>query len=839
MLAVRPPANLLSVSAPSAPNRKARRQAARRAATVGAYGGIALAAWLTGAVAAGHGVAAADDSTGSSSSASSRDGSNAGPRSTGHANTRASRVAKPAAASSTPAASSSTTKRSRGALTTSSNAVSAPAPTVSAVTNTGTSTASTQTARSTARAVAAIHPSAAASVPAALTANATTFRPLQGLNALVVKLTNPFLKPPPKTPGPIVPLIWSVMGAVREDLFNQAPTIAFDGSASTQTGQTVSGNLGGIDPEGDALTYTVTQAPKYGKLTIDQATGNFTYTPDQINYTDAQVDSWTVSVTDGKFNILMPLSSRTSSADEGATVLSPQATRVILNVSSQVSSPDGARFAPDGTTLLFAGTPVAGGRSEIWSMSASDTDGSTVQCITCGVSTSITNNLRKPVPTDDGSGRILMQSVPVAGGRYTHVVYQPAVGQPGDPDYVAASLIPVITPAGGSTAIDPQREMRISPDGQYVLFSQIVLGAGNNITAIPIVGKLDLSTNATTGAPEYHVDDARVVYPVGEGKQWTPDGKGVIILGGQYEGGNVDDIVVDVATGQVTRMTGNLDYDEDTDMSPNLQWIAIGSTRGFDALTPMSRIVRPALLPAYVQGSVYNAWAGNLKTVTYPNGTGINVSNQEWLVAIQDDLNRVNGIPLFVNGDGYTARSMPSFNADGTSVAFWERSITDPTDTRLVIANLKYTTSVGTVQGGLTTSNPDWAPKLATYKAGPAPLPPVGAYLGAGGGTAYVTEAPDPVINGNTLRTVTYTNYVNDEGMILNGTESTSTNATQASIVYKANIGVTGSHTGSLTADATINKLTTTITGTISSTLDGDTQVLLDPAVVIGAQLGA
>ncbi|ULN42509.1 hypothetical protein MI149_05155 [Mycolicibacterium crocinum] len=652
------------------------------------------------------------------------------------------------------------------------------------------------------------------------------------LNGIVTSLLNPFLKPAPTNSGPIVPIIWTALGTVRRDLFNQAPTIGTP-STTVQTGQTVTGNIGATDIEGDPLKYTVTQGPKYGTVTIDQATGNFTYTPDDINYNAAQTDSFTISVTDGKFNVLMPFSSRTVSASSSLTVLSPQATRVILNVPSTITSPQIPRFSPDGKSLYFAGTPVAGGRSELYMMSADDTDGSTVTCVTCGVSTSITNDLRKPVPTADGSGRIVLQSVNPATGSYTNVVYQPAT------DTASASLIPIITPASGSTAIDKQREMRISPDGKYVLFSQIQLGTGNLITAVPIVGKLNLTTNATTGAPEYHIDDARVVYPVGEGKQWTPDGKGVIILGGQYESGNVDDVVVDLATGNVTRLTGNLDYDEDVDMSPNQQWIAICSTRGLDALTPMTRIDRPALLPAYIQGSVYNAYAGKLATADYPSGTGINVSNQEWLVAVEDDLKGENGIPLFVTGDGYTARSMPSWNADGTSVAFWERSITDPSDTRLVITNLKYTTSVGTVQGDRVTPNADWAPALSTYKAGPAPLPPVGAYTSQYGGTAYVSEAPDTTIAGNTIRTVTYTNYVNSEGMILNGTESTSTGASQASIVYKANIVVTGDHTGSLTANATINKLTTTITGTISSTLDGNTQVLLDPTKVIDDQLSA
>ncbi|MBB3605357.1 Tol biopolymer transport system component [Mycolicibacterium sp. BK556] len=776
----------------------------RGAAKVGAYGGIAVAAWLAGSVATGHGVASADatGTSSGSSSASSAGGSasggsstaHAGPRSTGTAKARGTRAAKPAA-------------------------------TAKAGDSTGTAAATTVTVPAAPKLKATSPRTAVSSVPAAVSAPVVTPNPLGLLNSAVTSLLNPFLKPAPTNSGPIVPIIWSALGAVRRDVFNQAPTIGTP-TTTVQTGQTVTGNVGATDAEGDALKYTVTQGPKYGTLTIDQATGNFTYTPDDINYSAAQTDSFTISVTDGKFNVLMPFSSRTASASSSLTVLSPEATRVILNLPATITNPTIPRFAPDGKTLMFSATPVAGGRTEIYSISADDTDGSTVTCVTCGVTPS-EGNLGKSTYTSDGSGRFLVE----APGHWD--VYQPAT------ETSAAALIPIITPPSGSTAVDKQREMRISPDGKYVMFSQIQLGTGNLITAVPIVGKLVLSANATTGAPEYHIEDARVVYPVGEGKQWTPDGKGVIILAGRYESGNVDDVVVDLATGNVTRLTGNLDYDEDVDMSPNQQWIAICSTRGLDALTPMTRIDRPALLPADIQGAVYTAYAGGLATPDYPSGTGINVSNQEWLVAIDDDLKGENGIPLFVTGDGYTARSMPSWNADGTSVAFWERNISDATDTRLVVTNLKYTTSVGTVQGDLVTPNADWAPALATYKAGAAPLPPVGAYTSQYGGTAYVSEAPDPTTAGNTIRTVTYTNYVNKEGMILNGTESTSAGASQASIVYKANIIVTGDHTGSLTANATINKLTRTITGTISSTLDGDTQVLLDPTKVIDDQLSA
>jgi WD40 repeat protein len=193
--------------------------------------------------------------------------------------------------------------------------------------------------------------------------------------------------------------------------------------------------------------------------------------------------------------------------------------------------------------------------------------------------------------------------------------------------------------------------------------------------AIP-VGTLTVNAAGTA----YVVGDARVVLAAGEGKNWTPDGKSVIVLGGYDDQGNVDDVQVDLATGTVTRLTGNLDYDEDIDESPNGQWIAVGSLRGQDALTPLSRIDRPSFLYPFDIGAVYTAYA-----------IPTNISNQEWLVASADDLQGENGIPLFVNDDGWTARSMPSFNQDGTDVAFWEYgdvlNLLDPNRFAASIAN--------------------------------------------------------------------------------------------------------------------------------------------------------
>jgi hypothetical protein len=716
------------------------------------------------------------------------------------------------------------------------------------------------------------------------------------LNNIVTNLLNPFLAPAPNTPGPVTPVMWAVLGWVRRNLFNQSPTIKYNPAATTQTGQTVSGNIGATDPEGDALKYTVTQQPVNpdtgqavkGTLTLDQATGNFTFTPDDINYNGVQKVQFTVSVTDGKLPNGKPIPLNAPAAlihGDTATinfaVQPPTVERVILTMPADITRPVNPRYAQDGQSIVFSGTPaangapVAGARQEIYQINI---DGTNSKCLTCGLTaptTGTTNasspvNIQKPVPFDDGSGRVL---VLLDNPAPRYAVFEPAgfngVGS-------AARIVSVVTPPGGGTALPglpfpggvqtDAREMRPSPDGTHVLFTRIVFTPTGGLQAVPIVGGL------TANGDHYDVTNAVVVWPTGEGKQWTPDGKGVVITGGAIDAGNVDDIMVDLSgkTGDMlfpgspfrgTRVTAGLDYEEDMDFSPNMQWLAVGSTRGFQALTPMTRIVRQNFLPVYVGAAVYDQYADNQV---------VNVSNQEWLVAYKDELNRVNGIPLFVQddpttpnvdeGDGWAARSMPSWNADGTAITFWESGNNvdgvPATESRIVIANLKYTTSVGPVGDKTTVVNTSAFPALSTYKGTSTPLPPTGSYGGVGGGTAVVSETVDSVTH-KTTRTVEYKNYVNEDGLILNGTETAIYAPSQSNVTYTAEIKVTdatGATRGYLaTTDSdprvnanyvlvpvTVNAFTQSITGGyIASSLDGDVQTIPDPAKAAAAKAGA
>lgn len=95
----------------------------------------------------------------------------------------------------------------------------------------------------------------------------------------------------------------------RRTLFNQLPTASpVQISMSELTGSIV-GTIGAVDAEGDPLLYSLTQAPQFGTVQI-APDGTYTYTPTA----DRITDTFTVAVTDRGFNLLDPLSTRSTTA---------------------------------------------------------------------------------------------------------------------------------------------------------------------------------------------------------------------------------------------------------------------------------------------------------------------------------------------------------------------------------------------------------------------------------------------------------------------------------------------------------------------------------------------
>jgi beta-glucosidase/6-phospho-beta-glucosidase/beta-galactosidase len=78
---------------------------------------------------------------------------------------------------------------------------------------------------------------------------------------------------------------------------NRYPTVAPAILGQSADG-VVTGTLGAADPDGDPLRYTVISSPALGRVTVDESTGGFTYTPVADLAAYGGTDSFTVAVRD-------------------------------------------------------------------------------------------------------------------------------------------------------------------------------------------------------------------------------------------------------------------------------------------------------------------------------------------------------------------------------------------------------------------------------------------------------------------------------------------------------------------------------------------------------------
>lgn len=91
---------------------------------------------------------------------------------------------------------------------------------------------------------------------------------------------NPYATPNPATPppAPILEQLWAGWQQINRRLFNSHPTVNPTVTGYDPTTGTITGTIGGFDPDGDTMQYTAT-SPTHGTVTIDQKAGTFTYTP--------------------------------------------------------------------------------------------------------------------------------------------------------------------------------------------------------------------------------------------------------------------------------------------------------------------------------------------------------------------------------------------------------------------------------------------------------------------------------------------------------------------------------------------------------------------------------
>ncbi|MGV0795065.1 Ig-like domain-containing protein, partial [Mycolicibacterium sp. XJ1819] len=412
--------------------------------------------------------------------------------------------------------------------------------------------------------------------------------------AMVGVLLTPFLAPGPIQPAQ-PPLLWVVLAWVRREVqrtfFNYPPHIrSQDITLTLEPGQT-SGPIAfdAHDGDGDPLTYRVAQrgrvgAPQHGTVTVDQATGTFTYTPD-AGFTGS--DQFTVAVSDqgARFHIHGLLSllgwhrAHTDRAKVRITVLAPNGAPIAnadnvstpqdMTVSGDVlandTDPDDDPLTaelisgPGNGTLTFDSdgsfsyTPDPGWSGvDTFTYQASDgqlTSGPAV------VTIAVTAINHAPVAEDDSytvaeDGTL---TVPGAGG---------LLANDSDADGTALTVDLVDGPANGT--------LTLNQDGSFVYKPDEDFAGTDTFTYVASDGQLS-SNEAVVTITVTAVNDSPLAlddsYEVDEDGELTVTGPGVLANDSDIEGDALTAVLVDgPANGELTlNEDGSFTYTPDAD----------------------------------------------------------------------------------------------------------------------------------------------------------------------------------------------------------------------------------------------------------------------------------
>ncbi|WP_332608971.1 tandem-95 repeat protein, partial [Achromobacter sp. ESBL13] len=131
-------------------------------------------------------------------------------------------------------------------------------------------------------------------------------------------------------------------------------------ATSTTEDTAVTGQVSAVDGDGDTLTYSLGTSPAHGTVTVNPATGAYTYTPTADYYGG---DSFVVSISDGNGNISLSTVSVTVSAvvdivNDTVTTNEDTTVNIAVNTNDTFENASHAITAINGSAVVV-GTPIA------------------------------------------------------------------------------------------------------------------------------------------------------------------------------------------------------------------------------------------------------------------------------------------------------------------------------------------------------------------------------------------------------------------------------------------------------------------------------------------------
>jgi hypothetical protein len=485
-----------------------------------------------------------------------------------------------------------------------------------------------------------------------------------------------------------------------------------------------------------------------------------------------------------------------------------------------------ANYLPDGKHLILE-IRLAGKKKDDIAIMLDD--GKNFKCIACGLPEEVGGEM--PVPLPDGK-RV-----------YTPTGILECI--PSIVDCKEAKILPLVYPAIPDGKLIWRIASNMSPDGIHV--------AGTLITT---KGSLVLVSELTRVVDDkgerYELTDSKVI--AGDKTNEDPSafrpalrGAGEVksfIGGGRYltcsslfESDNFDLSKIDLATGEVTRLTKEFSYDEGTYPSPDGKWIIFQTHRQTTRMDAFGLIPRPIIAGATQAAGV--AYQRNAEFEGYTEARrfyGLTMVDQYGDRArLPED--GYTGQNITVAKDNFTLYNhFGNFAWDPTSThgIFWEQldpKKQQPNKQRGRLRMIRFTSRKPTVPLTPYTPNMKWAANLKDIQWPESNTPEQGTLKGYVSGYAEIsTLKADSVSSTETRRIIKYFNFSDDGEYVLNGSESTTLGVGFGSpISWDADIKVSGKRTGFLKAQNVkfyINKMSS---GTIQAEL-GNHKIAVDLA---------
>lgn len=300
-------------------------------------------------------------------------------------------------------------------------------------------------------------------------------------------------------------------------------------------------------------------------------------------------------------------------------------------------------------------------------------------------------------------------------------------------------------------------------------------------------------------------------------KGFTDGGASVTFVTSRFEG-NPDLYKTNLATGQMTRLTGHPDWDEDGGDSPDGELMMLHSDRG------MHRVDAAGLLPR--RSFVDYPISANAAIYYVGHDEGFQCDLQPWLLpASGDGEGRLLGQPLapYEGGDLHPQNNVPGRGA-------W-----DPTSTKVALTEMSYTTNLGSnrllvaqLKRRATRPLPvvssavgAWARRPGDYKGTIDSNALLVTVNGLHSGRAFLSHAGTIVAG---TYTVVYDRYSDDGRSFVSGTERiVAPGLAQAPAHITADLVISGARTGYMRGDYSIGRLLGRpyASGGVEAVLDG------------------